>query len=64
MGQHFLDLGNCPGGIQVFGTGLGAVHNCVAFENGVGIVHLFQTLGLKFKVSLIYLIFFGVIKAF
>ena len=48
MGQHFLDLGNCPGGVQVLWTGLGAVHNCVTFENGVGIVHLLQTFSLNF----------------
>ena len=46
MGEHFLDFGNGPGGVQVFWTGFGTVHNCMTFENGVSIIHFFKTFGL------------------
>ena len=46
MGQHLLDLGNCPGRVQMLWTGLGTVHDGVTLEHGVRVVHLLQTFGL------------------
>ena len=51
VGEHFLDLGDCPGRVEVLGAGLGAVHDRVALEHRVRVVHLLQTLRLRNKIK-------------
>ena len=51
VGEHFLDLSDCPGRIEVLGAGLGAVHDRVALEHRVRVVHLLQTLRLRNKIK-------------
>jgi len=44
VSQHLFDLGNCPGGVEMFWARFCAVHNRVTLEHGISIIHLFKSL--------------------
>ena len=46
--EHGFDFGDGPGWVQVLWASFGAVHDGVAFEDAEFIVHLLQSLGLRF----------------
>lgn len=46
--EHGFDFGDSPGWVQVLRASFGAVHDGVAFEDAEFIVHLLQSLGLRF----------------
>jgi len=44
VGQHLLDLGNCPGGVEMFWTSFCAVHDRMTLEHRIRIIHFFESL--------------------
>jgi hypothetical protein len=53
LGESLLDMGNRLAGIQVLGTDLGAIHDCMAAIQFKGIVQLGQTL-LGFAIATVF----------
>ena len=47
VSQHLFDFSNGPGRVQMLWTGLGTVHDRMAFEYRVGIIHFLQAFSLN-----------------